>query len=481
MQMLLQRRNQPPLDVPFQLNRYSSQARGLVGWWSLLDGLTDRHISRLGITLGNRAAWGRMQGERGIGLDITGDGGTTATIADGAVTDRSGSMSVSCWFVADSLAADAWLYLKGRNDGADYNYGVIYNASMSRLRFLTNNSSGFVIADSNAALSTGTLYHVVCVQDYDAGKMLLYLNGVLQTSQPALTGTAVLNARPLTLGGDEAAFSTSENWDGGIWDFRLYNRALSANEVGQLYDPATRWELYEPVMPMWVVGFVAAGGDLEGEAAITLGAVTLSSTGVNSIEGVASVTLDAATLSAAGTLAIDGALAATLGAVTLAAEGTAAIEGVAAITLGAVTLSAAGDTLIEGEADITLGEATLASTGIYGSAVDGEASITLGAMTLEATGELPIEAAAGVTLGAVTLNSAGELSIQALAAITLSPVTLASVSTLTILAAATITLGAVTLVATEEEPDIPTIAATIYGPRASGTITGAKASVTIGG
>lgn len=34
-------------------------------------------------------------------------------------------------------------------------------------------------------------------------------------------------------------------------DFRIYNRTLSAGDVWRLYDPATRWELYESMQPEW--------------------------------------------------------------------------------------------------------------------------------------------------------------------------------------------------------------------------------------
>ena len=47
---------------------------------------------------------------------------------------------------------------------------------------------------------------------------------------------------------------------GKIGDVRIYNRALSPAEIWAMYDPATRWELYAPVMPSGMVYVSAAGG-----------------------------------------------------------------------------------------------------------------------------------------------------------------------------------------------------------------------------
>jgi hypothetical protein len=82
-----------------------------------------------------------------------------------------------------------------------------------------------------------------------------------------------------------------------------------------------------------------------GAASNTLGAVTLSGTGVVGsvpLFGAASITLADLTASAAGAVSIAGAGAVTLGAVTASAAGGVAIVGQAAITLAALIVAATG-------------------------------------------------------------------------------------------------------------------------------------------
>lgn len=102
------------------------------------------------------------------------------------------------------------------------------------------------------------------------------------------------------------------------------------------------------------------------------------------ITGTASITLGALTVASTGTLAIKGTSAVTLGALTVASTGTLPIVGSAAVTLGALTVSSASRLAIAGAASITLGPLTAAATGTV--AITGTASITLGALTVSATG-----------------------------------------------------------------------------------------------
>lgn len=78
-------------------------------------------------------------------------------------------------------------------------------------------------------------------------QQMIYSNGIL------------VGARSNSIGfiGNQFHYLGRANW-GGAWkgkilDVRIYNRALSADEVWQLYDPATRWELYQPERRFWAI------------------------------------------------------------------------------------------------------------------------------------------------------------------------------------------------------------------------------------
>ena len=63
--------------------------------------------------------------------------------------------------------------------------------------------------------------------------MRLYVNGVLQSDSVSYPSGLAVGTSPMKIG----VFYTDNNlpFDGGIDDVRIYNRALSAAEVSQLY------------------------------------------------------------------------------------------------------------------------------------------------------------------------------------------------------------------------------------------------------
>ena len=104
------------------------------------------------------------------------------------------------------------------------------------------------------------------------------------------------------------------------------------------------------------------------------------------VDGDASITLGALTLASASTVAVRGAAAVTLGTATSAAAGGVLAAGTASVTLGAATLTSAGKVDPIGTLAVTLGALVVASAGTVANApVVGTASITLGALELYAT------------------------------------------------------------------------------------------------
>jgi large repetitive protein len=77
----------------------------------------------------------------------------------------------------------------------------------------------------------GVWYHAMCV--FDGSTMRLYVNGVLQADAVSYPSGLAVGTSPMKIG----VFYTDNNLplDGGIDDVRVYNRALSAAEVTQLY------------------------------------------------------------------------------------------------------------------------------------------------------------------------------------------------------------------------------------------------------
>lgn len=249
---------------------------------------------------------------------------------------------------------------------------------------------------------------------------------------------------------DTGAFDVNLSGYGGVFTLEWYRVSNGTTQAGSnVTGGASR-----TLTPPWsgeVVAFLSQGNS--GEAAITLGAVTVVAAGTLKINGVASITLAAITTTATGVVAIEGEASITLGAITISAVGVLAIEGDTALALGAITVAAVGTLAIGGEASITLDSITVAAEGDLVEVGTGQANLALGAMTAVATGQLSIQGQASITVGLIILVATGALTNRG---------------------AANLTLGAIAITATggETEIEIPTIAAIVYGPSATGTVSG---------
>jgi hypothetical protein len=85
---------------------------------------------------------------------------------------------------------------------------------------------------SNTTINDGIIRHASCVYDKSTNSALLYINGTLQ-STGSTPSTVTQPGGNLTIGrfGDTSGFY----WPGNIYNYKIYNRALSATEVLQNY------------------------------------------------------------------------------------------------------------------------------------------------------------------------------------------------------------------------------------------------------
>ncbi|MFI1399559.1 LamG-like jellyroll fold domain-containing protein [Streptomyces sp. NPDC020681] len=120
-----------------------------------------------------------------------------------------------------SSALGGWVFSRPESDTAD---APLLRATQTACQANTNCAAG----------RFGEWNHVVGVYDSDASKIRLYVNGVLQastafTSQWLSTGPVVLGSGLTTTGG------VSSTLKGDMDDVRLYDRAVSDDEVRQLF------------------------------------------------------------------------------------------------------------------------------------------------------------------------------------------------------------------------------------------------------
>ena len=223
----------------FKVNapRYTdSLQRGLVGAWSF-DGpdmsLTKAH-DRSGngndgvLTNGPRTALGRIG--QALEFDGVDDYVTTSDIA--AMDDQT-AFTVSQWVYLNSTADDQTF--TGKNAGGVGLFTQTFSGNDVAFGF---NASSFVYTNANV-VSTGVWQHWVGVYDNALGtnKHKIYLNGVRQavtnnTDPDSVTSTGA-NTAIFEIGRNNAL---GRYVAGTIDDVRIYNRALSAEEVKRLYN-----------------------------------------------------------------------------------------------------------------------------------------------------------------------------------------------------------------------------------------------------
>jgi Concanavalin A-like lectin/glucanases superfamily len=132
------------------------------------------------------------------------------------------SYSITGWFKTNAPADYQVIFEKSTTASVGYYFGLYQGKA-----FIENDSTwthnGNAIPDTKWHFMVGT---------YDGTNQRIYLDGVLgetQASGPPTDNTVIANIG--TLGSGEPGY----NFNGSLDDLRVYNRALSASEVKQLY------------------------------------------------------------------------------------------------------------------------------------------------------------------------------------------------------------------------------------------------------
>ena len=180
-----------------------------------------------GATLGTN-----RHGQAGKAYQTNGNG--FISVSDSPILDIDGqkSLTVSAWFKSSGNHRQFILQKKNINTIGTYRPGYFIDLN-------NQGSTHFVVSDSssqestpakNVNLSDGKWYHVLAVLDRSNQQARLYIDGVVVDSQIATLGD-LSNDGDLIIGRRTSA----ENLDGSIDDVRIYDRALSAEEISILY------------------------------------------------------------------------------------------------------------------------------------------------------------------------------------------------------------------------------------------------------
>ena len=200
-----------------------------VGWWKLdegngntvaIDSSSNGNNGSLTNMTGNEWAEGKIGGA----LEFDGDN-DYVDIGDNSVFDITGNITLAAWIKVDSFTKNyAIIVCKGDANG----WSIGRNSSTSYLIFTCSTDRTNTVT-GNTAVDDGQWHHVAGV--YNGSTMYLYLDGEVDNSK-SLSGAITTNAYNVYIGkSDEHPNSW---WNGLIDDVRIYDRALSEEEIQEL-------------------------------------------------------------------------------------------------------------------------------------------------------------------------------------------------------------------------------------------------------
>lgn len=185
-------------------------------------------------TLTNVNTTSFASGKINNGADL--EAGSSQGFTNSTYAQDLGQQSVSCWIKPESLPTSGnYMGLITKYQTASTTGGIdlrLYNDSGTQKIQWIVYGSGDGITSYTVTLTTGVWYHICGV--YDGVYNRLYLNGS-EVSSASYSGTVSTTARNLTVGCSDIASGNTRFFDGMIDEVSLFNRALTANEVAELY------------------------------------------------------------------------------------------------------------------------------------------------------------------------------------------------------------------------------------------------------
>lgn len=225
---------------PYRFASASTLLNDLVAWWPLTETSGtryDSHTNGLDLTDNSSVGYSTVNGANGADFATT----NYLSHADDALLDFSTQLSIAFWANPDVWTSYRCITQKGTWASIAYSVYTVADG-VNRLRTLFNKTTA--TADTpNSSSWTNSDKHIVITYNgggsTNADKVKIYINGASQT----LVFTGTIDASISDRSGDYrigGANGTLSNFDGGIAEMALWSRALTSNEVTELYDGGNR-------------------------------------------------------------------------------------------------------------------------------------------------------------------------------------------------------------------------------------------------
>ena len=214
-----------------------AEEKGLVGYWNFDEGKGDI-VKDLSGNGNDGTIHGAVATAGKIGQALSFDGvNDYVTVGNIASLNFAGDFTIEAWIYPKGLGGYQTIAGKQNIAGSSKKeYG--FYTSVNSLYFVANDGSGDDgKVEANITISNNKMYHIVGVRDNNVIKM--FVNGV-QQDDTALTSGSVGDDYPFRIG---TRATLTLFFNGIIDEVKVYNRALSAQEIKHFYDMGLEGEI----------------------------------------------------------------------------------------------------------------------------------------------------------------------------------------------------------------------------------------------
>ncbi|MDH3249254.1 MAG: putative Ig domain-containing protein [Acidimicrobiia bacterium] len=255
----------------------------LLGWWPLDDGSGGTAVdatpnARHGI-LFNGPTWA---GSGEIAGTLTFDGADDRVDFDHTILDGATDLTVAMWVRTTDTGIQALISGANVGNDAEYEWFLLSNPDL-RLRFYTGEQNVTYVWWPTPTVADGEWHHFTVLRD-DANDIAeLFIDGASQGTRSAVLNQLQLDPGGLVLAQDQdvvgGGFDPDQAFNGSLDEVRIYDRLLSADEIGVLAGlppapPTNATPALDPIAPQSVdelstVSFTATATDPDPGQALT--------------------------------------------------------------------------------------------------------------------------------------------------------------------------------------------------------------------
>lgn len=250
------RSNNKPTN--FRLNRDSPLAYGLAVWLPIWDGRLVDHVQGIEFSLSpNIPPIAHAPAPFAPTRQFF---NTNENYLVSAVTPVTAApLTMACWFATYFSSSTRDLVgIYNTSNTTDFFQLQSAGSASDTIRARTGDSGG----TSNGQSATGSTEKIWSLGTARFGAA----NNRVGQCDLGGTGTSTGSRTPSGLNrigiGAQLGLAETAFFDGWISDVCIWNRSLSDAEIFKLYDPITRWELYEEIRRQWFVAAVVGGPTL---------------------------------------------------------------------------------------------------------------------------------------------------------------------------------------------------------------------------